>query len=73
MRHASVFKISVLKGIGMHKVVSHCYIRNAVRGRNVIIFSKRILMYGDSGLNWNRATKWIKVSAVPNALVLLVS
>ena len=77
MRQSSVFKIIVLKGRGKQNVVSHSCVsanlRNAVTGRNVVNFSKRILMYGVSGLNWNRATKWIKVSAVPIALDLLVS
>ena len=61
----------------MQQVVSHCCVlanlRNVVTGRNVINISKRILMHGISGLNWNGATEWMKVSAVPIALDLLVS
>jgi hypothetical protein len=58
-------------------MVSHCCVlenlRNANTGRKVINFSKRILMHGVSGLNWNRTIKWIKASAVSIALDLLVS
>jgi hypothetical protein len=64
MGHSSVFKKYVLKGRGIQNVVSHCCVlanlRNVVTGLNLINFSKRILIHGVSGLNWNRTTKWKK-------------